>query len=78
MRRSQPSLLQAVCISDTQYWAGWGGGAAQPYAAYPLPVAGPIAPEQEIIALKGQAESLQSALDGIRSRIEQLQGEKDK
>jgi len=55
-----------------------GGWAAQPYAAHPLPVAGPIAPEQEIIALKGQAESFQSALDEIRSRIEQLQGEKDK
>jgi len=55
-----------------------GGWAAQPYAAHPLPVAGPIAPEQEITALKGQAESLQSALDGIRSRIEQLQSEEDK
>jgi len=54
------------------------GGVAQHCAAYPLPVAGPIAPEQEITALKSQAESLQSALDEIRSRIEQIQGEKDK
>jgi hypothetical protein len=55
-----------------------GGRVAQPYAGYPLPVAGPIAPEQEINVLKGQAESLQSALEEIRSRIEQLQSEKDK
>ena len=48
---------------------GWG---ILPYAGYPTPVA----PEQEISALKGQAQALQSALDGVRSRIAELESEK--
>jgi hypothetical protein len=49
-------------------------GAAAPY---PAPYAAPIAPgmtkEQQLDALKGQAEFLQSTLDGIRKRIEELE-----
>jgi len=54
-------------------WLGFGG--VRP------PVVGPYAPamgrEQQIDALKGQAEYLEDALDGIRKRIEELESKKD-
>ena len=45
--------------------------------AYPTPYAAPFGPvateEQELDALKGQAEYFEDALEGIRKRIEELQ-----
>ncbi len=54
---------------------GWpGGGGAWPYpAAQAGPFAPTMAPEQELDALKGQAEYFEDALEGIRKRIEELQ-----
>lgn len=53
-----------------------------PYAAQGYPGYGPAAPygapmtkEQELEGLKGEAESLQDALDGIKKRIEELEPE---
>jgi len=43
---------------------------APPYAA---PFAPTITPEQELDALKGQAEYFEDALEGIKKRIEELQ-----
>ncbi len=60
--------------------------APQPYAApygaaYGAPYAAPYATgpsrEQELEALKGQAEYLEDALDGIRQRIEELQAKEE-
>ncbi len=55
-------------------WPTWPGPA--PYAA---PFAGPFAPtmtaEKELDALKGQAEYLEDALEGVRKRIEELQSQ---
>ena len=45
--------------------------------AYPTPYAAPFGPaatkEQELDALKGQAEYFEDALDGIKKRIDELQ-----
>ena len=49
---------------------------ATPYGApYGAPYATGPSREQELEALKGQAEYLEDALDGIRQRIEDLQTE---
>ena len=59
-------------------------GGAMPYASpYAAPYAAPFAPrvgaQQELDALKGQAEYFEDALDGIKKRIEELEAEgKDK
>ena len=49
---------------------------------YPGGYAGPFAPtaskEQQLEVLKGQAEYLQDALDGINKRIEELQAQSEK
>ena len=53
-------------------WPAWGGA-----SPYPTAQAAPFAPtmtqEQELDALKGQAEYFEDALEGIRKRIEELQ-----
>jgi len=64
---------------------GWGragydlpayGGAVNPYAYGGAPFAPTIAPKQELDSLKGQAEYLEDALDGIKKRIEELESQK--
>ncbi|MCL5271345.1 MAG: DUF5320 domain-containing protein [bacterium] len=42
-------------------------------AAYAVPFAPSVTKEQEIDALKGQAEHFEDALEGIRKRIEELE-----
>jgi len=49
---------------------GFAPGAAVPY---PTPVAPAISGEQQLDALKGQAEYFEDALAGIRKRIEELE-----
>ena len=66
---------------------GWGGRWAAPYAVppaygYPAPYAAPPVPyagptrQQEVDALKGQAEYFQGALEDINKRIAELEAEK--
>jgi hypothetical protein len=66
------------------YGAPYAGpfGSAAPYAyaapAYGAPFGGPYAqpdPQQETDALKGQAEYLEDALEGIRKRLAELEAE---
>jgi len=52
------------------------GGAVNPYAYGGVPFAPTIAPQQELDGLKGQAEYLEDALDGIKKRIEELESQK--
>ena len=56
---------------------GWPAYGAPP--AYPAPYAAPFGPavatEQELEALKGQAEYFEDALAGIRKRIEELESQ---
>lgn len=53
--------------------AGWAPSYPAAYGAAPAPV--PVASnEQQLDALKGQAEYLEDALDGIRKRIDELEG----
>ena len=62
---------------------GWGAApyAPAPYAyappapAYGVPYPPAPAPEQEIEALKGQAQYLEDALEGVRKRISELETE---
>ena len=60
--------------------AGYGmpafGGAVNPYAYGGVPLAPTVAPQQELDGLKGQAEYLEDALDGIKNRIEELESQK--
>ena len=60
---------------------GWPvfGGVMPPVAAYGAPYAPAMSAEQQIDALKGQAEYFEDALDGIRKRIGELEakGKKD-
>ena len=60
--------------------AGYGmpayGGAVNPYAYGGVPFAPTVAPQQELDGLKGQAEYLVDALDGIKKRIEELESQK--
>jgi len=60
---------------------GWPafGGIPGPVAPYGEPVAPAVSAEQQLDALKGQAEYFEDALDGIRKRIEGLEakGKKD-
>jgi hypothetical protein len=55
----------------------WGGAAYGP-SSYPYqpPYTAAPAPEQEIDALRGQAEYFEDALDGIKKRIEELEAKK--
>ena len=52
------------------------GGAVNPYAYGGVPFAPTVAPQQELDGLKGQAEYLEDALDGIKKRIEELDSPK--
>ena len=60
--------------------AGYGlpayGGAVNPYAYGGVPFAPTVAPQQELDGLKGQAEYLEDALNGIKKRIEELDSQK--
>ena len=60
--------------------AGYGlpayGGAVNPYAYGGVPFAPTVAPQQELDGLKGQAEYLEDALNGIKKRIEELDNQK--
>jgi hypothetical protein len=50
-----------------------------PYAApYAAPYAPAVTREQQVEALKGQAEYFEDALDGIRKRIEKLESKAEK
>ena len=57
--------------------AGLGMGAYGVPPAYPTPYAAPFGPaatkEQELDALKGQAEYFEDALEGIKKRIDEFQ-----
>jgi hypothetical protein len=72
---------------------GWGGYWGAPYGAatydygapyqvppayYPAPYGVSPSPEQEMDALKGQAEYFEDALEGIKKRIQELEAEKEK
>lgn len=65
---------------------GWGrtgyglpayGGAVNPDMYSGAPFVPTVAPQQELDSLKGQAEYLEDALDGIKKRIEELDRQKD-
>jgi hypothetical protein len=60
--------------------AGYGwpayGGAVGPYAYSGAPYAPGVTAQQELDALKGQAEYLEDSLDGIKKRIEELESQK--
>ena len=53
-------------------------GGAMPAAPYPAPFAPAMSGEQELDALKGQAEHFEDALDGIRKRIQELEAKTPK
>ena len=49
-------------------------GGAMPYGApYAPPYAPTVPPQQEVEMLKGQAEYLEDALDGVKKRMEELE-----
>jgi hypothetical protein len=52
-------------------------GPAAPAAPYGAPIAPAVSREQQIDALKGQAEYFEDALEGIRKQIEELQAAVD-
>jgi hypothetical protein len=52
------------------------GGAVNPYAYGGAPFAPAITPQQEMEGLKGQAEYLEDALEGIKKRIEEIESQK--
>ncbi len=67
------------------YWGVPYGAAAYGYGApyqvppvyYTAPYGASLSPEQEMDALKGQAEYFEDALDGIKKRIQELEAEKE-
>jgi len=52
----------------------WGGAAYAP-AYGGVPYTPGVVPEQELNALKGQAEYLEDALDGIKKRIDEIEAQ---
>ena len=54
------------------------GGAAAPVVPYTVPFASTVSRQQQLDALKGQAEYFEDALDGIRKRIEELEAKSTK
>jgi hypothetical protein len=60
--------------------AGYGipawGGAVNPYAYSGAPFAPGLTAQQELDALKGQAEYLEDSLEGIKKRMEELESRK--
>lgn len=59
---------------------GWPafGGVMPPVTPYAASVAPAMSAEQQLDALKGQAEYFEDALDGIRKRIEELEAASSK
>jgi len=58
-------------------WPAWGAFPYYPYGAAPFWGATPwMTREQELDMLKGQAEYLEDALDGIRKRVEEIESAK--
>jgi hypothetical protein len=53
------------------------GGAVSPYAYGGAPSATGLTAQQELDGLKGQAEYLEDALDGVKKRIEELESQKN-
>ncbi len=54
------------------------GGAMPAAAPYAAPYAQPVSAEQQLDALKGQAEYFADALEGIRKQIEELEAQSKK
>jgi hypothetical protein len=52
------------------------GGAVNPYAYGGEPFVPGLSAQQELDDLKGQAEYLEDALDGIKTRIQELEAQK--
>ncbi|MBN1973309.1 MAG: DUF5320 domain-containing protein [Sedimentisphaerales bacterium] len=57
-------------------WPAWSSD-VNPYAYGSAPIAPKLAVQQELDGLKGQAEYLEDALDGIKKRIEELESQKN-
>ena len=75
---------QRAAAGQPAFGGGWAAPApyAQPYAQpYAAPYAAPAAPvanrDQQLEALKGQAEYFEDALEGIKKRIEELQAKSE-
>ena len=56
---------------------GYGAPYQVPPAHYTAPYGVSPSPEQEMDALKGQAEYFEDALEGIKKRIQELEAEKE-
>jgi hypothetical protein len=54
------------------------GGVVPTAVPYPAPFAPAMSKDQQLDALKGQAEYFEDALDGIRKRIEELEAKSEK
>jgi hypothetical protein len=52
------------------------GDTVNPYAYGGVQVTPTILPQQELDALKGQAEYLEDTLDGVKKRIEEIESQK--
>ncbi len=52
---------------------GWGGGGAWAYGPPPAPAWGAPSPEQELEALRSQADWLKQQMEAINQRIQQLE-----
>lgn len=57
-------------------YPAWGGPVAGPYTPYPWPDAPAPTTQQELDDLKAQAEYLEDDLEGVKNRIEELEGQK--
>jgi len=69
------SAVNPYAYGDAAYPYAY-GGVVNPYAYGGAPFAPAITPQQELDGLKGQAEYLEDALDGIKKRIEELESQK--
>ena len=58
--------------------AGWGAAAATPFAYGAAPYGPQLTQEQQMDFLKGQAEYLEDALEGVRKQMEELETEPKK
>jgi len=54
-------------------WGRWGGWSGAPYYQAPAYGVAPYSPEQNVDALKAQAQYLQKTLEDIQKRIEELE-----
>lgn len=73
MRRGRGGM--GGCGMGMGWRHGW-AGTAYPVAAYPVPYAGAVAPQNEVEVLKNQAKYFGEALEGINQRIAELEAEK--